>query len=485
MKWLATLLFLSMGASLFAQGFQSLGVSIGSGARALGMGGAFVAVADDATASSWNPAGLCVLIKPEASLSWKIRNAARVAVSASTTRTGDPSSGQFATLRTSDSSSTSSGSAFDFASVTYPLTLGQWRLVPQFSYQRVIDFRSRQKTDGPIIHINHEINPDGQSNLTQTEQIEFRSDDGVDVWATSVGISFHPKIYFGIALNWWKNHASTEDSRLEETMFCSQDECIPSSGEFHTTSDQTFDGFNINAGTLWKASPHWNFAAVFKSPFSMNHRFHFESTTRTAFPDLAYAQNEIYKESGSIQWPRTIALGVAYAPNDLWTLSLDQTWSNWSNATYEFRYQYNSMDNFETIEDAGTHNVIWPTNFDPASGENVTNQEQLNTYQTRFGLEYIIIRRLIFPLRFGLYQDRQYLKDGASKPLKNVGITFGAGITHNNYSFDVAVVHEQSDVTGCDYSFEPPEGGGTVMCHSDQPDTFRANRVYLSTIYRF
>jgi F plasmid transfer operon, TraF, protein len=35
-----------------AQGFESLGV------RALGMGGAFVAVADDATAIYWNPAGL-------------------------------------------------------------------------------------------------------------------------------------------------------------------------------------------------------------------------------------------------------------------------------------------------------------------------------------------------------------------------------------------------------------------------------------------
>ena len=28
---------------------------VGSGARALGMGGAFIAVADDATSASWNP----------------------------------------------------------------------------------------------------------------------------------------------------------------------------------------------------------------------------------------------------------------------------------------------------------------------------------------------------------------------------------------------------------------------------------------------
>ena len=40
----------------------------GSGARALGLAGAFTAVADDATAASWNPAGLVRLERPEASV---------------------------------------------------------------------------------------------------------------------------------------------------------------------------------------------------------------------------------------------------------------------------------------------------------------------------------------------------------------------------------------------------------------------------------
>ena len=39
----------------------------GSGARALGLAGAFTALADDATAASWNPAGLVQLERPEAS----------------------------------------------------------------------------------------------------------------------------------------------------------------------------------------------------------------------------------------------------------------------------------------------------------------------------------------------------------------------------------------------------------------------------------
>jgi long-subunit fatty acid transport protein len=43
----------------------------GSGARALGFAGAFTAVADDATAASWNPGGLTQLERPEASVVYR------------------------------------------------------------------------------------------------------------------------------------------------------------------------------------------------------------------------------------------------------------------------------------------------------------------------------------------------------------------------------------------------------------------------------
>src|SRR4249920_227564 len=43
-------------------------IVLGVGARALGMGGAFLARADDATAATWNPAGLSYLRRPEVSV---------------------------------------------------------------------------------------------------------------------------------------------------------------------------------------------------------------------------------------------------------------------------------------------------------------------------------------------------------------------------------------------------------------------------------
>ena len=60
-------LLLACAATAHAQ----IGLSLnraGSGARAAGMGDAFIAVSDDGTAASWNPAGLAQLRQPEFSL---------------------------------------------------------------------------------------------------------------------------------------------------------------------------------------------------------------------------------------------------------------------------------------------------------------------------------------------------------------------------------------------------------------------------------
>ena len=65
--WLVVAVFAALPVAAAAQ--SSLNRP-GSGARAAGMGNAFIAVSDDGTAASWNPAGLSQLRKPELSLAW-------------------------------------------------------------------------------------------------------------------------------------------------------------------------------------------------------------------------------------------------------------------------------------------------------------------------------------------------------------------------------------------------------------------------------
>jgi len=65
-KVLSILLIITMCLPLFAEdasGQAGAYLKMGVGARALGMGGAFTAVADDGTAAFWNPAGLVQLDK--------------------------------------------------------------------------------------------------------------------------------------------------------------------------------------------------------------------------------------------------------------------------------------------------------------------------------------------------------------------------------------------------------------------------------------
>jgi hypothetical protein len=98
-------------------------LTLGSGARAYGMGGAFLARADDGTAASWNPAGLSYLRVPEVSL---------VGVSNSFDATRGEDYDRF------------DGKAVDFAAFTWPVGVGEVRGAVQLSYQRAISFDGRR-----------------------------------------------------------------------------------------------------------------------------------------------------------------------------------------------------------------------------------------------------------------------------------------------------------------------------------------------------
>ncbi|MBT3755164.1 MAG: hypothetical protein HOB92_00055 [Candidatus Cloacimonetes bacterium] len=63
-KALILILIFTIGFSLNAIDWNISG----AGARAAGMGGAFIGVADDATAITWNPGGLTQLYRPEVSV---------------------------------------------------------------------------------------------------------------------------------------------------------------------------------------------------------------------------------------------------------------------------------------------------------------------------------------------------------------------------------------------------------------------------------
>jgi len=94
--------------------------AVGSGARAMGQGNAFIAVADDATAASWNPGGLSQIERPELSLAWEYLHLAEQT---------DP---DFGTTRLDFDD-------LNYASVVFPFFLGR-NMVLSLSYFKMFRF---------------------------------------------------------------------------------------------------------------------------------------------------------------------------------------------------------------------------------------------------------------------------------------------------------------------------------------------------------
>src|SRR5438093_8289822 len=114
----------------------------GSGARAAGMANAFIAVSDDGSAASWNPAGLGQLRKPELSV---VSTTAGHRRRAEGFRTRDDLSA-FTTARSSYQST-----YLDFASLAVPVTLGGKPTTFQGAWRRLYSIENRE-----VVSLNRE-----------------------------------------------------------------------------------------------------------------------------------------------------------------------------------------------------------------------------------------------------------------------------------------------------------------------------------------
>ena len=106
----------------------------GSGARAAGMGNAFIAVADDGTAASWNPAGLSQLRAPELSV---VHSVAWRDLFLEGYRTRDRSA-LFTTLKTPNT-----GADLEFASAAVPFTVAGRPVTVQVGWRRLYQISGR------------------------------------------------------------------------------------------------------------------------------------------------------------------------------------------------------------------------------------------------------------------------------------------------------------------------------------------------------
>ncbi len=402
----------------------------GAGARAFGMGGAFVARADDATAASWNPAGLSYLRRPELSLVWS-------AFSAADGRAFDLESG---TLLTRDRRRSRPP---EFAAVTYPFTLRSITGAAQISYQRVISF------DG---HRTLEF-PDGRNTVD--------SEGGFDVVALGSGWSFPRKLRIGITVNRWVNGYSQR--RFRE---------LPNGG----TSDQHlilgFSGWNVNIGAMFTPWESLNLGAVAKTAFRAD--VHLRRWRADVPPPASLGGRTLnsFARGASLDFPAAFGVGASWRPRTEITISTDYTRTYWSKA---------EINNFFTLQRAGGgvtpvpqapndlfDRLPYPLLFD------FSGLGQTDTQQVRAGVEYVAtLNGMKLPLRAGYFSDTLYFRGVDGRAPRLDAWTAGAGLVMGPVLIDVAYVNESGDYIGYSSEGDPVRTSVSVRT------------VLLSTIYRF
>lgn len=249
----------------------------GSGARAEGMGGAFIGLADDATALSWNPAGLTQLERPEASLVFR--------QSFDSYKFTSPSE---------DLSSSSNHSVFNFGSFAYPMKIGGKKLTFALAYQNQVDLFL----------------------FTEGDDFEEKQTGGINTLSPGVAYQVLPMLSLGVSANLW-----TGSSKYKYD---------PDGGT--DSWKDTWSGFNYQVGVLADMEQSGGkiplkIGLSFRSPFEMKDKWHFLLT------DGSY--------KWTWEFPMMFGFGASYRIGDNLTVAADYEIrkfgkSKYGNKDYDF-----------------------------------------------------------------------------------------------------------------------------------------------------
>jgi len=412
---------------------QRSSVVLGSGARALGMGGAFLARADDATAASWNPAGLSYLRRSEVSL---------VGFHSISSARGRDAAG--------DTTSTDrfEGSALDFISLAHPVRLGTRFGAVQLSYQRVLPFGGDRHIEIP------------EPRATRVFDLSLQG--GFDVVALGSGFQLWRRLRVGATLNRWFNGFEQETTRLQR---------FQARTVTQTEQRVEFDlsGWNVNVGVIWAPTEGLNLGVVAKTPFTARVKL---SRSRTDFftdmpsPETT-TSNEFASDDLRLEFPWAAGFGVSVRPRSALTLSADYTRTAWSDARIREYFLLERTPLGEAAPTPAVSNTIFAQL--PYPTLDVENR-QADTDQIRVGVEWVLIgARFKVPLRAGYFTDRQLFRDRTFAAPLFTGFTVGTGLLTGPFLLDVAYVLERGDYEDID---------------SQSHVSARSSRFWVSLIYR-
>lgn len=375
---------------------------VGSGARAAGMADAFVAIADDATAASWNPAGLVQLQRPEISIVGSFIGVSEKFHSFD--------------LPDLDSRQHSDSLELNFLSAVYPLpfSIGSSNMALSLSYQRKYDFT---RTFDVGITSMSDV---GGTPITTNSTFDFDQSGGFSTITPSFAVEITEALSVGLSVNLWRSSFLSENGW--EKNVTSRAVTVIGDGAPQITdqiSREKYSGFkgeNYAIGVLWRASPKMSLGLRYETPFTGDADFHGE-----LIRDGMQLASVV--EERKIHFPDTVAMGASYRFNDRFTLSMDLSRTDWN----DFYVQRASGERFSLVDGSNIDDPATKTDFDP-------------TYTVRLGAEYVLIPQTtgaqlnrLWTLRGGLFFDQEPASG------RSIANPIGDGEPDNFYGFSAGI----------------------------------------------
>ncbi|MBP7868290.1 MAG: hypothetical protein KA419_20375 [Acidobacteria bacterium] len=427
----------------------------GVGARAMGMGGAFTAVADDGTAATWNPAGLSQLKRPQVTLVYNFINDDR------TTRiNGDYRSGANTTTYDAHETGHYDINALQFVSGTYPFLWKDRQCAVQVSYNRIL-----QQPDGNVGRVFTFHMPSGVDEI-QNRRITMAPKGGIDLWTGTFSIELVKKLHLGFSLNYLKAKYSYRSAIYEEVG--TTDGTYASMYMDHVDDYFSFTGFTADLGLLWKPNDKFSAGFVYHTKFNRSIR---EQYTRgpgsfRATTGADYHWQITNDWHGRVTWPQSAGFGVAYRPTQNLLLASDYMWTQWREG--------------KIVYDV-------PAAFGTYAFPNVWVRRQHDVHTVRLGGEYTFIMKngWVVPVRAGYFRSNNpsnyFDSEGTNYQQTAInGFTVGGGITINYVQADIAYVRTM----GQDRKSDVGQSTAASFYEIGESD-YKGNQLIISLIVRF
>lgn len=422
MKTARKLTIVALAAALLvgvtaADAMASLSNTVGAGAKATSMGGAFTAIADDFSASYYNPAGLATVKHREAVSGWLFGE--------SSVRISGPSDNYHKNL-----SGPVLGNVFPFEVLGIKAAFGLYNFWPKDGTRiariETANFDFAGGCTQPVQgNCGGLVSPGGRgvnlripTRLPYSTYISTEQQQHLD-FVAGLGMRLNDYLYVGAGLRGNLNIKGdvNVDFTMNSTGAGSLAPSPPGDGQFLGQIDAA-PTFGWIVGALIDTQKGLKIGGTWKEEARTTFRQNLNSRTGLPTTDTL---SIVIPVNGRLSvdtfyQPQEVTFGMAYDVNERLSIAAEVGWQQWS------RYRGNTLNgSFQGIQ-----SFIVPPNQGPTGTGTVTflpqpNMEMRNIWIQRYGIQYQLKR--VWRIRAGFARIPSVVKDphsGVQTPIKDV-----------------------------------------------------------------